>query len=133
MIECQLQPIKQRACDTPSKRTKYGIYSQQMFWNIKTYAKKCWAVVVNIELDYEEAKKTYDSDDEIIKECIEFLNEPPKSKYGKRRKRKPLYGAFNSEPLRYSIKEEDGKFTICAFLLTNADKNKMFWGRGPNV
>ena len=61
MIECQLQPIKQRACDIPSKKTKYGLYSQQMFWNIKGYAKKRWAVIVNIELDYEEAKKEFES------------------------------------------------------------------------
>jgi len=133
MIECQLLPIKQRRCDSPSKKTKYGVYSQQMFWNVKGYAKKRWAVIVNIDLNYEKAKKDYESDDEIVKQCIEFLNVPPKSKYGKRRKRKPLYNTFDSKPIKYEIKEEDGQFTICTFLLTDINQNRLFWGKGPLV
>jgi len=58
---------------------------------------------------------------------------PPNSKYGKRRKRKPLYGAFDSKPIKYEIKEEDGQFTICTFLLTDINQNRLFWGKGPLV
>ena len=130
MIECQLQPIKQRLCDSPSKKTKYGVYSQQMFWNVKGYAKKRWAVIVNIDLDYMKAKEDYESDDEIV---YSLSKHAPQSKYGKRRKRKPLYGAFDSKPIKYEIKEEDGQFTICTFLLTDINKNKLFWGKGPLV
>tara|TARA_Y100000590_G_scaffold457367_1_gene609851 strand:- start:1234 stop:1638 length:405 start_codon:yes stop_codon:yes gene_type:complete len=134
MIECDLLPIIKRYSRTVSKKPKHGMYCQSWFWAIKGYAKKKWVVLVNIDLDYEEAKKECEDDETIVKRCVEFLNTPPKSKYGKVRKRKALYGDFDPEPYSFQIKEDDkGKKYILAKLVTNQQKNKKFHGTGPSI
>ena len=134
MIECTLKPIKMKfLAPLYGKKEKYGVYLQSFYWSVKGYAKKKWAVAVNIALDYDKAMEEYSDDDEIVKKCIEFLNEPPQSKYGKRRKRKPLYGSFEPFPHFYKIMEEDGKKYINARLIVDENKNKMFWGKGAKL
>ena len=113
------------------KKIKYGVYLQQMYWNIKGYGKTVWVVAVKIDLDYDKIKDVYKDDDEIVQKCIEFLNTPPKSKYGKHRKRKPFY-TFDMTPYSYKIIEKDSKKIISAILKTNEQKNKYFWGSGPS-
>ncbi len=83
MIECTLQPIVSRYLDTESKKPRYGVYLQSMYWGVKGYGKTVWVVGVKINLpNYDVLKETYESDDEIVQKCVEFLNTPPKSKYG---------------------------------------------------
>ena len=60
-----------------------------MYHGVKGFGAKTWVVIVNIDLDYENHAFEGKSVDEITDECIEYLNTPPKSKYGKKRKRKP--------------------------------------------
>jgi hypothetical protein len=132
MIPCTLKPI-QLSYKSPSSSAKYGVYSQSWHWSIKGYAKKKWAVIVKIVLDYEAAQKECDNDEEIVAKCIEYLNTPPKSKYGKRRKRKPLFGEFDSKPYLYKVcDDERGKY-IEAHLVVNRNKSKMFWGKGATI
>jgi len=133
MIECFLQPLKLKYSKNQDGKQKHGMYMQTMYWSIKGYGKKTWLVTVNIDLDYDKAKELYESDDEIIEKCIEYLNTPPKSKYGKRRKRKPLY-TFDIKPYSYKIIEnESGKKIISARLTTKEQKNKYFWKSGPSI
>ena len=133
MIECFLQPLKLKYSKNQDGKQKHGMYMQTMYWSIKGYGKKTWLVAVNINLDYDKAKDLYESDDEIIEKCIEYLNTPPKSKYGKRRKRKPLY-TFDIKPYSYKIIEnESGKKLISARLITKEQKNKYFWKSGPSI
>ena len=127
MLECSLREIKRDFYE--SKKPKYGIYTGARLWTVKGFGSKIWGVSVRIDLDYEAAKQQYETDDEIVEQCIHYLNMPPKSKYGKRRKRKPLY-EFESEPHAYSIKEKEGKTYISAMLLIKQRKNKYFWGQG---
>ena len=133
MIECALQPIALKYLPDVVKKQKYGMYLQAMYWDIKGYGKKKWLVAVKIGLDYSKAKEIYENDDDIVEKCIEYLNTPPKSKYGRRRKRKPLY-VFAKTPYKYNIEEDDeGKKTISAKLITEEQKNKHFWKNGPLV
>ena len=68
--------------------------------------------------------------EDIATRCIEFLNYRPKSKYGKKRKRKPLYGEFRSKPhLVKLLGEGDDKY-IQVLLVTEKRENPKFWGEG---
>ena len=110
---------------------RFGQYVQSFFHSVKGYGKKCWAVCVEIDLDYHDASQSQ-SDEEIIKNCIEYLNTPPKSKYGKRRRRRTTYGTFREEPYRFWVKRPDGQRPyIQALLLTAKKENNKFWGEGP--
>ena len=133
MLECSLQPMISRyPFSGDDSKPKYGVYIQSMYWNVKGYAKKVWIVAVKINLDYEKAKEEYETDDEIVQKCIEFLNIPPKSKYGRRRQRKPLY-TFEADPHHYEIVEKENKTIISARLKIREQKNKYFWKTGPSV
>ena len=133
MLECSLQSmINKYPAAGRDNKPKYGVYIQQMYWGVKGYAKNIWVVAVKINLDYEKAKEEYETDDEIVQKCIEFLNVPPKSKYGKRRQRKPLY-VFEPEPYQYEIIEKEDKKMISARLKIKEQKNKHFWKTGPSI
>ena len=134
MIECSLQPIAFKYLKSEDKKPKYGIYLQSMYWNVKGYGKKVWMVAVKISLpDYGNVKELYETNDEIIQKCVEFLNTPPKSKYGKKRRRQPLYGKFRDEPHSFKLKVKNGKPIIQALLVTERRKSKYFWGEGQKA
>ena len=133
MIECTLQPIVSKYLKSEDKKPRYGVYLQSMYWNVKGYGKKTWMVAVKINLsNYNEAKELHETDDEIVAKCIEYLNTPPKSKYGKRRKRKALY-TFDVVPHSYDIINKDDVTVIAAKLKTKEQKNKYFWKSGPSI
>ena len=133
MISCTLKRrLRKYHPDDIKVSPRYGMYLQSFFHNIKGYGKKCWAVIVEIELDYAEVTKFY-SDEEIVKKCIEYLNTPPQSKYGKRRRRKCIYGAFYSQPYRLWVKQPDNNPHIQAILLIDKKRNNKFWGEGPQL
>jgi hypothetical protein len=132
MIECTLSGIKKDFANSKSK-TKNGLYSSCIHHNVKGFGRKTWVVIVNIDLDYNKHSAEGKSLEDIVEGCIEYLNTPPKSKYGKRRKRKPLYGMFNKEPYRAHLKEKSGEKYIQAMLLVNDRKRSCFWGEGEKV
>ena len=109
---------------------RYGTYVQSFYHTIKGYGKKAWAVSVEMDLDYAGAAEAY-ADEEIIKKCIEYLNTPPKSKYGKRRKRKLPYGKFAETPYRFWVKEGKGSRYLQAILVVGTKTHPKFWGEGP--
>jgi hypothetical protein len=111
---------------------RYGTYLQSLFHSIKGYGKKWWAIGVEIDLDYATVTEAC-SDEEIIKRCIEYLNTPPKSKYGKHRRRKPPFGTFRPQPYRFWVKEKNGQIYLQAILLAGKRKNNKFWGEGPHL
>ena len=134
MIECSLAGLKRSAfLASSTNKTKHGLYSKSIYHGIKGFGTKAWVVVVNINLDYDKHVSKGQDLKEITKGCIEYLNTPPKSKYGKRRKRKPLYGTFRDEPHRISLKEKDGKKYIQALLIVDSRRRKCFWGEGEKV
>ena len=132
MIECSLAEMKKASMDNKVK-AKSGMYSNCMYHSVKGFGTKTWVVIVNIDLDYEKHAFEGKNVDEITEECIEYLNTPPKSKYGKKRKRKPLYGLFHEKPYRARLKEKNNKKYIQAMLLVGDRKRKCFWGEGEKV
>ena len=135
MIECNLQEITKLSLTTPplNKKAKHGQYSKAMYYSIKGFGKTSWVVIVNIDLDYDKHISEGKTLQEVAEGCIEYLNTPPKSKYGKRRKRKPLYGLFKKEPYYTCLKEKDDTKYIQALLVVNDRKRKCFWGEGEKL
>ena len=132
MIECELRGIRRRQPSGKIK-VKNGLYSRCMYHSVPGFGKKNWVVVVNIEVDYDTHASEGRSLEEITAGCIEYLNTPPKSKYGKRRKRNPLYGIFKEEPYRTRLKEKNDKKYIQALLVVADRKRKCFWGEGERI
>ena len=135
MIECDLIGFKKYGpvLKTEDKKIKYGKYLSSHFHSIPGFGKKCWVVAVNINVDYEKYISEGLLPEQIGNECVEFLNTPPKSKYGKRRKRKPLYGLFRSEPHKFHLKDKNGEKYIQALLVVEDRKRKHFWGEGEQI
>jgi hypothetical protein len=132
MIECALIEMKKTIADSKVK-AKHGLYSSCMFYGIKGFGKKTWVVMVNVSLDYEKCTAEGKSLEQIAEGCIKYLNTPPKSKYGKKRKRKPLYGLFHDKPYRVYLKEKGDKKYLQAMLLVSDRKRSCFWGEGEKV
>lgn len=130
MIECNLIPMKKYGNYAKNDKVKFGKYMNSIF-QFKGFGRKKWVVGVNIDLDYEEQHEK--PLQEIVEGCVEFLNTPPKSKYGKRRKRKPLYGLFEADPYKFYLLEKDNKKYIQALLVIGERKSKHFWGEGEKV
>jgi len=134
MIECKLMPISDSPWFAPSSnKVKYGLYSSSCYWSIRGFGKKCWVIIANIDVDHEKYLNEGKTIEEIVVECIEYLNTPPKSKYGKKRKRKPVYGLFHKKPHTVKLLEKSDKKYIQALLIIDEKKNKYFWGEGESI
>ena len=130
MIPCTLSQIKQnRWLQRDQTKTRHGLYLSSYF-HIKGYGKKCWVVAVNIEVDHSLYLAQGVTEEQLVRECIEHLNFPPKSKYGKKRRRQPLYGKFREKPHSFKLKTKNNKQIIEAFLVTEHRRSKHFWGEG---
>ena len=132
MIACQFRKMKEFVhYDGFEKTEKLGRYHGSNFFDIPGFGKKKWVVAAYIDADFEPLIRNK-STEEIVQECIHFLNEPPtRKKYAKRVKR-PLYGKL--EIYKYKLKEDkNGKTYAEVLLITNQKKNRHFWGRGSSV
>jgi len=134
MIECALAPIKQCSGLFPIKKEKvlYGIYLSS-FYPIKDYGRERWIVAVNVDVDYKKHLEEGMSLEELAENCVSFLNTPPKSKYGKRRKRKSLYGIFEPKPYKVKIINKQNRSFMQLLLIIDEAKRKCFWGKGIRV
>ena len=133
MIPCKLSQIKQNSLlQEDQTKYKYGLYLSSYF-KIKGYGKKCWVVAVNIEVDHQLYLAQGVTEQQLVHECITHLNFPPKSKYGKKRRRQPLYGKFREKPHSFKLKIKNNKQIIEALLVTERRRSKHFWGEGQKV
>ncbi len=128
MIRCELEPVAEfgQLLDTSGKK-KFGRYHGSMFWDIPSYGSKRWVVAakikVNEPVDFDDME-----DQEIILQCIDYINTPPPRKKFERRNPNPKYGIL--EVYSAKIKKEDDGILISALLITETRKSKHFWGRG---
>ena len=131
MIECELLPIKQNCFGPVTKKEKvrYGRYLSS-FYPIKDWGKKRWIVAVNVNVEHNKYLKEGLALEEIAEKCVEFLNTPPKSKYGKRRKRKPVYGGFDEKPYKIKVVKKKDREFLQLFLIVSDIQRKCFWGKG---
>ena len=130
MIECQLRELGEfqyvLSRETTKKKRK-GYYSHSVL-PVQGLGRDKWPVVVKIDVDYEKYIEEGLTEDEVINQCIDFLNQaPPRKKYAKK-KPKPLYGHLEIYKA-YLKEDEDGKY-IEAELTTDQRKNKNFWREG---
>jgi hypothetical protein len=130
VIPCKLIPMKRMTVlQIDESEYKYGQYMTSYF-PLKGYGHDCWMVVANIDVDLEALEEEGLGLSEIVAGCIRFLNSRPKSRYGKKRRRKPLYGSFRPKPYSFKIREKDGKKQIQVLLVTEDRKNPNFWREG---
>ena len=99
-------------------RTRKGHYHGSYFWNIEGFGREKWVVTALTTLSTEAYEEL--TEEEMVLGAVEFLNKP----VGKRKKRVP-YG--NLELYKYR-RREDGTYVLV--LITDAKKNKNFWGKG---
>ena len=130
MIPCKLIPMKENTIlETEASEYRYGRYITN-FFPVKGLGRNCWVIVVNIDVEYDSLIAEGLTLEEIALGCVKFLNFRPKSRYGKKRLRKPLYGVFRPKPYNFKLMDKGGKKYIQALLITEDRKNIKFWKEG---
>jgi len=131
MIECRLLPMeKNRFLQDNPPYKKHGHYMSSRY-SISGFGRTCWIVAVNICVDHEHYTQEGKSIAEIAEGCVEYLNHRPKSRYGRKRRRKPRYGAFHPKPHQAKLlTDKRGDTYIQALLITSDRSNPNFWGEG---
>ena len=133
MIPCKLRPQLQKyGAEGFSSNQRFGTYTQCYHHEVKGYGKKAWVVCADILLDYDAVSGDI-PDQEIVAQCIAYLNTPQKSRYGKRRNKKLPYGTFAADALSFRLREKNGEKYFQVRLVTNQQKNKKFWREGPSL
>ena len=140
MIECKFIPIPKyreemstafRKLDgeeeDPRKYNKLGRYHNSIY-PVEGLGVTSWLLCGYIGVDYEELEKEGKSQEDIAKECVEFLNVLPKRKLYSRKKSKPKYGTL--ELLKYKFMIHDDKPCMSVILTTSDRSNSKFWGKG---
>lgn len=131
MIECSLRQMEEYGSLLPnwSEGKKSGIYLGSNYV-YPMYGIQCWAVGVYVDVEYDKYKEQGLSDEEIVRQCVEFLNTPPPRKKYQKKKPVPTFGTLDEMPHLFRFKrDEDGTY-IEMTLMTNQRKNKNFWGIG---
>jgi hypothetical protein len=126
MLECKFRPINEFPILTDQNKKKLARYHGSIFTNVKD---DYYVIAAYIDGDFEKVIETM-KEEEIIKECIEFLNEQKKLK--KVKKKKEFYCIYG-DLLNYKSelkKDKEGKLYIEALLMTSEKKNSLFWGEG---
>ena len=133
MIECSLRQMSEYGSLLPDrdKRKREGKYHGSDFYGtVPDYGIKKWVVGVYIDVNYQSHLDDHTSEEDVVRRCIEYLNQPPPRKKYQKKKPQPLYGNLDSEPLRYWVGEDSNGKYIGALLVTDQKKNKKFWGAG---
>ena len=124
-IPCNFREIPEWVSTNWGDRKKSGRYSATNF-HIPGFGKRsgwCW-LILNVP-DIKILRAQGMTEDEILEGCVEYLNQPPRKKY-QRRKQEALYGKL--ELLSYRFTEKKGEPLLCVSLITDQRKNKNFWG-----
>ena len=104
-----------------------------MFHEVEGFGVDRWVVGSYIDVDYESLTEQGLTIEEVIAGCLIYLNEPPPRKKYQRRLKKPLYGNLDPMPLRWWLREIDGKKYIGVLLVTDKRKCKYFWSEGMKL
>jgi hypothetical protein len=128
MIRCDLLPIK--SIETPGK-LRFGRYHGSCFWDIANFGSKKWVVGAYINLENQKLFEEEFSVEDLARNCVEYLNQPPPRKKYAKREPKPIYGRL--EVYKAKIIEKGDRKYISALLVVDSNRNKLFWGKGKNV
>ena len=125
MIECTFRRIPEYDLTSYDGRLKEGRYHNSHF----TIEKDKYIVAAYIDFDFKKWIGSNLKEEEIINQCIDFLNILVENK----RKKKSYYKYGHLKSFNCKIKREnDNKFCIVALLETDDPDNKYFWGDPPN-
>lgn len=128
-LKCRLREIPKNSFSNTSESAekKVGRYLKSMFPKVSGYGDTKWVIGCYVEVEDEETASAL-SEEEIIRGCLEYLNEVPPRKKFQRKPTSPLYGKL--ELLSYKLKNTDDKSFIEMLLITDEQKNDNFWGEG---
>ena len=110
----------------PNVKRKAGRYHGSMFWDVPGFASKNWVVAARILVEDDIPAGTTNED--LVKGCVEYINQPPPRKKYQKKKPTPKYGKLKLYSAQ--VKRDDDKILIVALLVTGDRKNKNFWGKG---
>mgnify|MGYP003146896327 FL=1 len=85
---------------------------------------------MGVYINYDGTLNEQLSHDDIVRGCIEYLNQPPPRKKYQKKKPQPLFGNFDKAPYSFRFNQDDNGSYIEALLITDQRKNKKFWGAG---
>ena len=94
------------------------------------YGAKRWAVGVYVEVEYDKYVEQGLTEEDIAKQCVEFLNTPPPRKKYQKKKPVPIYGTLDETPYLFRFKRDENGTFIEMTLMTDQRKNSNFWGMG---
>jgi len=128
MIKCTLRDI-----EAAGSEAKKGRYHGSNFWDLKGFAQDRWVVGAYIDFDSDDQlaqSPPWMSEEEIVKECVDYLNEPPPRQKYEKKKTDPLYG--NLSLYQYTFRHDGTRTYIEVLLTTDQKKNQHFWGKGKS-
>ena len=129
MIKCNLRNI-----EGVGSEVRKGRYHGSNFWDLEGFAKDRWVVGAYIEFDCDDQlaqSPPWLSEEEVVQECVEYLNKPPERQKYEKKHTAPLYG--NLALYQYTFrKNRIGRTYIEVLLTTDQKKNKHFWGKGKS-
>jgi len=125
MIKCSLRDIS-----ATGNETRKGRYHGSNFWDVTGAGHDKWVVAAYIDLD-DRAIPPWMGEEDVVGECLAFLNEPPERKKYEKKKTQPLYG--NLSLYQYTFKKDStDQPYIEVLLITDQKKNEHFWGKGKS-
>ena len=124
MIECSLRPMGEYGSALPNYNNK----KRQGKYHGSEFHFEGW--VVGVYINYDGVLDEQLSHDDIVRGCIEYLNQPPPRKKYQKKKPQPLFGNIDKAPYSFRFNQDDNGSYIEALLITDQRKNKKFWGAG---
>jgi hypothetical protein len=70
------------------------------------------------------------TDKEIVKGCIQFLNQAPERKKFSKKNSKPIFGNLDLDPIEFSQKKINNEIYFIVLVLTDERTNDNLWGEG---
>lgn len=131
-ITCEWIPSEEtKMNNSDAPEMKCGRYHQSNFPGVSGYGLNRWVICGYLKVDYQSLLSSGVTENEIIEDCLVFLNKPPPHK------RKPLYGSLKpvvapwrkGKTANYDVVQRPGYLIVC--FETDQRKNKNFWGSGP--
>ena len=128
MIKCTLRDIA-----SAGSEVRKGRYHGSNFWDLKGFAKDRWVVGAYIDFDSDDQlaqSPPWMSEEDVVGECLEYLNQPPDRQKYEKKKTSPLYG--NLSLYQYTFRHDGTRDYIEVLLTTDQKQNKYFWGKGKS-
>ncbi|MAF79839.1 hypothetical protein CL629_02040 [bacterium] len=115
--------------------TRKGRYHGSNFRDIEGFGKDRWVIAAYIDFDSDDQlgqSPPWMSEEEVVDDCIKFLNEVPRRKKYEKKELEPLYGNLSLYRYTFRRNESARRNYIEVLLITDQKKNPNFWGKGQS-